>query len=85
MATPLIRIPQEQGGTLYAFANAARDLTRSYYNPDLNFNFSKFALIKVPVVSAPAQGSTNNYIQFNNLFDHSGAAYDDITKLCIKS
>lgn len=79
MATPLIRIPQEQGGTLYAFANAARDLTRSYYNPDLNFNFSKFALIKVPVVSAPAQGSTNNYIQFNNLFDHSGAAYDDTT------
>ena len=37
MATPLIRIPQEQGGTMYAFANAARDLTRAYYNPDINF------------------------------------------------
>lgn len=79
MATPLIRIPQEQGGTLYAFANAARDLTRSYYNPDLNFEFSKFALVKIPVVTAPAQGSTNNYVQFNKLFDASGAAYDDNT------
>ena len=67
MATPLIRIPQEQGGTLYAFANAARDLTRSYYNPDLNFEFSKFALIKVPAVTVPSLGSTNNYIEFNKL------------------
>jgi hypothetical protein len=79
MATPLIRIPQEQGGTLYAFSSSARDLTRSYYNPDLNFEFSKFALVKVPVMTAPAQGSTNNYIQFNKLFDASGAAYDDTT------
>lgn len=77
MATPLIRIPQEQGGTLYAFASAARDLTRSYYNPDLNFEFSKFALIKVPAVTVPSLGSTNNYIQFNKLFDTSGAPYDD--------
>lgn len=79
MATPLIRIPQEQGGTMYAFANASRDLTRSYYNPDLNFEFSKFALLKIPVVTAPALGSTNNYIQFKNLFDIGGAAYDDAT------
>jgi hypothetical protein len=79
MATPLIRIPQEQGGTMYAFANASRDLTRSYYNPDLNFEFSKFALIKMPVVTTPALGSTNNYIQFKNLFDIGGAAYDDAT------
>jgi hypothetical protein len=69
MATPLVRIPQEQGGTLYAFASAARDLTRAYYNPDINFEFSKFALLDIPVVSEPAQGSTNNYIQFDNLFE----------------
>lgn len=77
MATPLVRIPQEQGGTLYAFASAARDLTRAYYNPDINFEFSKFALIQLPQVATPAQGSTNNYIQFGNLFDASGAGYDD--------
>jgi hypothetical protein len=77
MATPLVRIPQEQGGTLYAFANAARDLTRAYHNPDINFEFSKFALLNLPPVAIPSMGSTNNYIQFSNLFDASGAGYDD--------
>ena len=73
MATPLVRIPQEQGGTLYAFASAARDLTRAYNNPDINFEFSKFALLNLPPVATPSLGSTNNYIQFSNLFDGSGA------------
>lgn len=73
MATPLVRIPQEQGGTLYAFASAARDLTRAYNNPDVNFEFSKFALLNLPPVATPSLGSTNNYIQFSNLFDGSGA------------
>jgi hypothetical protein len=77
MATPLVRIPQEQGGTLYAFASAARDLTRAYNNPDINFEFSKFALLNLPPVATPSLGSTNNYIQFGNLFDASGVGYDD--------
>ena len=67
MATPLIRIPQEQGGTMYAFASAARDLTRAYYNPDIVFEYSKFALLDLPVVAAPS--GTNNYIQFSNLYE----------------
>lgn len=67
MATPLIRIPQEQGGTMYAFSGAARDLTRAYYNPDINFEYSKFALVDIPVVAAPGGGE--NYIQFSNLFE----------------
>ena len=86
MATPLIRIPQEQGGTMYAFSSAARDLTRAYYNPDLVFEYSKFALLDIPVVAEPAPGSTNNYIQFSNLFEGGpvgvgGVApnYDDTT------
>jgi len=68
MATPLIRIPQEQGGTLYAFSSAARDLTRAYYNPDINFEYSKFALIDIPVVSDPGT-SGFNFIQFENLYE----------------
>jgi len=67
MATPLIRIPQEQGGTMYAFSGAARDLTRAYYNPDINFEYSKFALVDIPVVASP--GSGENYIQFGNLWE----------------
>ena len=73
MATPLIRIPQEQGGTMYAFSSAARDLTRAYYNPDINFEYSKFALLEIPVVSVPSNGE--NYIQFENLHQASGAQY----------
>ena len=69
MATPLIRIPQEQGGTMYAFSSAARDLTRAYYNPDVVFEYSKFALLDIPVVAEPTTGSTNNYIQFSNLYE----------------
>lgn len=76
MATPLIRIPQEQGGTMYAFSSAARDLTRAYYNPDLIFEYSKFALLDIPVVAEPAMGSTNNYIKFSNLFNGT-SPYDD--------
>ena len=74
MATPLIRIPQEQGGTMYAFSSAARDLTRAYYNPDINFEYSKFALIDIPVVSTPSNGE--NFIEFENLRQASGVAYD---------
>jgi len=77
MATPLIRIPQLQGGTMYAFASAARDLTRAYYNPDINYEYSKFALLDIPVVDTPA--NNNNYIEFTKLFDAAGVAYDDST------
>jgi hypothetical protein len=76
MATPLIRIPQEQGGTMYAFSSAARDLTRAYYNPDINFEYSKFALIDIPVVSDPGSSGAN-FIQFENLYQISGDSYND--------
>lgn len=52
---------------MYAFSSAARDLTRAYYNPDINFEYSKFALLELPVVSTPSNGE--NYIQFENLFE----------------
>ena len=92
MATPLIRIPQEQGGTMYAFANAARDLTRAYYNPDVNFEFSKFALLDLPVYADSIQSDSNdpqsgpNYINYTRLFEGGPAVagavpdnYDDTT------
>ena len=58
---------------MYAFSSAARDLTRAYYNPDINFEYSKFALLELPVVSTPSNGE--NYIQFENLYQASGAQY----------
>ena len=59
---------------MYAFSSAARDLTRAYYNPDINFEYSKFALIDIPVVSTPSNGE--NFIEFENLYQASGVAYD---------
>ena len=58
---------------MYAFSSAARDLTRAYYNPDINFEYSKFALINIPDVSPPSNGE--NFIEFENLRQASGVAY----------
>lgn len=69
MATPLIRIPQEQGGTMYAFSSAARDLSRAYYNPDINFEYSKFALIDLPPAVTGVTTGGQNFIDFENLFE----------------
>ena len=73
MATPLVRIPQVQGGTMYAFASGTRDLTRAFNNPDLKFDFSKYALLDLPNFQAPSSGE--NTFQFDNLIDYSGLAY----------
>lgn len=72
---------------MYAFANSARDLTRAYYNPDINFEFSKFALLDLPVyadgnLSDPNDPTSGpNYINYTNLFEGGGgenaSAYSD--------
>lgn len=71
MATPLVRTVQEQGGTMFAFASAARDLTRAQGDPDLKFEFSQYALIDLPEISAPVNGL--NTIQFDNLYEGAGS------------
>ena len=74
MATPLVRIPQPQGGTMYAFASSARDMTRAFNSSDLNFEFSKFALLDLPDFTDSVNGS--NTIDFElNLKQASGQAY----------
>ena len=71
MATPLVRTVQEQGGTMFAFASAARDLTRAQGDPDLKFEFSQYALLDLPDVTAPVNGL--NTIQYDNLYEGAGA------------
>lgn len=74
MATPLVRIPQPRGGTMYAFASSARDMTRAFNNPDTNFEFSRYALLDIPDFTQSANGS--NTIDFGlNLFNTSGSVY----------
>ena len=76
MATPLVRTVQEQGGTMFAFASAARDLTRAQGDPDLKFEFSHYALLDLPEVTASVNGL--NTIQFDNLEDVAGNSYGPV-------
>ena len=76
MATPLVRTVQEQGGTMFAFASAARDLTRAQGDPDLKFEFSHYALLDLPEVTASVNGL--NTIQFDNLEDIVGNSYGNV-------
>lgn len=74
MATPLVRIPQPQGGTMYAFASSARDITRAFNNPDLKFEFSKYALLDLPDFTQSSEGS--NVIDYElGLKQASGQSY----------
>jgi hypothetical protein len=74
MATPLVRIPQPMGGTMYAFASSARDMTRAFNSSDLNFEFSKYALLDLPDFTDSVNGS--NTIDFElKLKQPSGQAY----------
>jgi hypothetical protein len=74
MATPLVRIPQPQGGTMYAFASSARDITRAFNSADINFEFSKYALLDLPDFTQSVNNS--NAIDFTtNLKQASGQPY----------
>jgi len=77
MATPLIRTVQEQGGTMYAFASAARDLTRAQGDPDLKFEFSHYALMDLPEIATQVNGL--NTIEFDRLKDVAGGQYTPST------
>ena len=59
---------------MYAFANGTRDLTRAFNNPDLKFDFSKYALLDLPNFQTPT-GAGENTIVFDSLIDYSGAQY----------
>lgn len=75
MATSLIRIPQARGGTMYAFASAARDITRAFNNPDIKFEFTKYALLDLPDFSFPVNGSNTINFAGGNFKEHSGDTY----------
>ena len=75
MATPLVRIPQPQGGTMYAFASSARDITRAFNSADINFEFSKYALLDLPDFTQSV--NNENSINFElNLKQASGQSYN---------
>ena len=48
MITPILTNPRENGGTLYTFPSASRDLTRAFSNSEYEFAFSHFACLNLP-------------------------------------
>lgn len=70
MATaPLIKTPQTDGGTLYTFSSASRDLSRTFNNDNLKLIFSKFVLLNIPDFDRvdPDSPVYNNYMQFDTI------------------
>lgn len=61
--TPYIRPIAVQGGTFYTFSSAAEDLTLTFNNSLKKFSFSKYALLKIPVMGSPTY--KENTLQFN--------------------
>lgn len=61
--TPYIRSISVQGGTFYTFSSAAEDLTLTFNNSLKKFSFSKYALLKIPVMGSPTY--KENTLQFN--------------------
>ena len=48
MITPILKEPRKNGGTLYTFPSASRDLTRAFTNSEYEFAFSHFACLNIP-------------------------------------
>ena len=48
MITPILKEPRKNGGTLYTFPSASRDLTRAFTNSEYEFAFSHFACLNLP-------------------------------------
>lgn len=58
---------------MYAFASGTRDLTRAFNNPDIKFEFSKYALLDIPNFETAVAGK--NTVDFTNMLDYSGLSY----------
>ncbi len=65
MTTPLINKIKTQGGTLYTFQSSTKDITKTFNNANIKFNFSKFACIDFPDIKTPFNGK--NDVQFDTI------------------
>ena len=83
--TPLIKTPQEQGGTFYTFSSAAKDLTKGFSNDNFKLVFSQFVCLNIPDFQPvhpdgdPDQlnSKTTNYVQLNSILGASGKNLQD--------
>ena len=84
MITPILKDPRPQGGTLYTFPSASRDLTRAFSNSEYEFVFSNFACLNLPdfrygTFTDEYKDSSDNIIKG----DLKGVYLDNIYENCI--
>ena len=84
MITPILKDPRPQGGTLYTFPSASRDLTRAFSNSEYEFVFSNFACLNLPdfrygTFTDGYKDSSGNIIKG----DLKGVYLDNIYENCI--
>ena len=60
MVTPLIDRLKAQGGTLYTFSSASKDLSRTFTNSMYDFSFTHFACLNLPNIRNGVYGSAAN-------------------------
>lgn len=61
---------------MYAFASGTRDLTRAFNNPDLQFDFSTYALANIPDFKVTDPNHNENVVDFEQFLDYNGTNYD---------
>ena len=69
MITPILDKLRTQGGTLYTFSSASKDLTRVFTSNDYSFKFSHFACLNLPNIKC-------NPPQDSDMFDSDGSDSD---------
>lgn len=65
MITPLLTPPRVNGGTLYTFPSAQRDVARVFTNDSYSFRFSRFACLNLKDMTISTNVSDNNLIYLN--------------------
>ena len=65
MITPLLTPPRVNGGTLYTFPSAQRDVSRVFTNDSYSFRFSRFACLNLKDMTISTNVSDNNLIYLN--------------------
>lgn len=68
MVTPLLSAPRPEGGTLYTFPSAQKDLARVFSNDSYSFKFSRFACLDFPDIKPFNQTGEGKFVDLVDSF-----------------
>jgi hypothetical protein len=68
MVTPLLSAPRTEGGTLYTFPSAQKDLARVFTNDSYTFKFSHFACLDFPDIKPTNYVGNDKFVDLVDSF-----------------